>query len=37
MLRITINETPQNHVKEGLQFIANGIYIKHLLQERCER
>jgi anti-anti-sigma regulatory factor len=23
--------------KEGVQFIASGIYIKHLLQERCER
>jgi hypothetical protein len=23
--------------KEGVQFIAGGIYIKHLLQERCER
>ena len=23
--------------KQGVQFIASGIYIKHLLQERCER
>ena len=23
--------------KEGVQFIASGIYIKHLLQQRCER
>ena len=23
--------------KEGAQFLATGIYIKHLLQERCER
>jgi len=23
--------------KEGAQFIASGIYIKHLLQQRCER
>jgi hypothetical protein len=23
--------------KQGVQFIASDIYIKHLLQERCER
>jgi hypothetical protein len=23
--------------KEGAQFIATGIYIRHLLQQRCER
>jgi hypothetical protein len=23
--------------KAGVQFIASGIYIKHLLQQRCER
>jgi anti-anti-sigma regulatory factor len=23
--------------KQGAQFIATGIYIKHVLQERCER
>ncbi len=23
--------------KEGVQFIASGIYIKYLLQQRCER
>ncbi len=23
--------------KQGVQFIATGIYIKHLLQERCAR
>ena len=23
--------------KEGVQFIASGIYIKHLLQQRCQR
>ena len=23
--------------KQGVQFIASGIYTKHLLQERCER
>src|SRR5690348_6206233 len=23
--------------KEGVQFIASGIYIKHLLQQRCEK
>jgi hypothetical protein len=23
--------------KQGAQFIATGIYIKHVLQQRCER
>jgi hypothetical protein len=27
----------QTMPKQGVQFIASGISIKHLLQERCER
>jgi hypothetical protein len=23
--------------KQGAQFVATGIYIKHVLQQRCER